>query len=97
MGENRARTNFHPLVSTEGAYQSFCSSLFSVFRYKNGAAAPVDYSSTFATAPAFLILLPKHPLAYYPQHDYFPFLLNGIQRINDLFKLLPLNLDPVPI
>lgn len=31
----------------------FFGACFSVFRYKNGAVAPVDYSSTFATAHCF--------------------------------------------
>ena len=34
--------------------------------HKNGAAAPVDYLSTFATAPQFLYLLPIQKL-------FFPF------------------------
>ena len=29
----------------------FFGACFSIFRHKNGAAAPVDYSSTFATPP----------------------------------------------
>ena len=31
----------------------FFGACFSIFRHKNGAVAPVDYSSTFATAPLF--------------------------------------------
>ena len=27
---------------------------FFIFKHKNGAAAPVDYSSTFATAPFYV-------------------------------------------
>ena len=29
----------------------FFGACFSIFRHKEGAVAPVDYSSTFATAP----------------------------------------------
>ena len=37
---------------------------FLFFRHKNGAVAPVDYSSTFATAPYLLICLcDKNPEA----------------------------------
>jgi hypothetical protein len=33
---------------------------FSVFKHKKGAAAPIDYSSIFATAPIFMCLKDKN-------------------------------------
>ena len=42
--------------------------LFLFLGYKNGAAAPVDYSSAFATAPQYELMYVSYP--FYPQVIY---------------------------